>query len=45
MATPTPWTSGSGPGIPFPTTISLQGIIEETPGVGRVTNGVILRVQ
>ena len=32
-ASPTPWMSGPGPGIPFPFLMTIQGIIEESPGV------------
>ena len=44
-STPTPWTSGVLPGIPFPITVTFQGVVEETPGVWRTTNGIILEVR
>ncbi len=36
---PAPWSSGPGPAIFFPLTLTFQGVIEETPGIYRVTNG------
>ncbi len=44
-STMTPWNSGLGPAIPFPLTLTLQGVIEESPGNYRTTNAVILRVE
>lgn len=40
-STPTPWATG-GMGPPIPMKISLQGLIEESPGVPVVTNGIIM---
>ena len=44
-ATPTPWNSGPGPAIPFPMLMTLQGIIEESPGVYVPTNALIFEVK
>ena len=44
-STPTPWSSPPGPAIPFPLTISLQGVIEEAPGVYVPTNLVTYEVR
>ncbi len=44
-ATPTPWTSGLGPAIPFPLLITIQGVIEESPGVYVPTNALIFEVK
>ncbi len=44
-ATPTPWNSGFGPAIPFPLKITIQGIIEEAPGVFAPTNALIFEVK
>jgi hypothetical protein len=44
-STPTPWTSGPGPFINFPLTITLQGVLEEAPGVYAATNAVILEIR
>ncbi len=38
---PTPWNSGPSPAIFFPLKLTFQGVIEETPGVYKVTNGII----
>ena len=44
-ATPTPWSSGPGPAIPFPFLMTIQGIIEEGPGVYVPTNALIFEVK
>jgi hypothetical protein len=42
-ALPAPWTTSFL--MPnFPLTFTLQGLVEDTPGTFRVTNGVILNV-
>ncbi len=41
---PTPWTSGFGPTIPFPITLTFQGVIEEL-GTFRPTNAIIFEVK
>ena len=38
---PAPWSSGAGPAIFFPLQLTFQGVIEETPGVYKVTNGIV----
>ncbi len=43
-STPTPW-SASHPGLSFPFTLTLQGVIRGTPTVVQVTNAVALRIQ
>ncbi len=45
QATPTPWNSGPGPGIPFPLLITIQGVLEEAPGVFLPTNALIFEVK
>lgn len=42
-ATPTPWGFGVG-GVGFPLQVTLQGLIEETPGVLRTTNAITLAI-
>ena len=44
-ATPTPWTSPPGPAIFFPLTITLQGVIEEAPGVLVPTNAIVYELK
>ncbi len=44
-ATQTPWISAPIPAIPFPLLVSLQGIVEETPGVFVATNALIYEVK
>ncbi len=44
-ATPTPWISGPGPAIPIPLLLTLQGVIEESPGVFVPTNALIFEVK
>ncbi len=44
-ATPTPWASGPGPAIPFPFLMTVQGIIEEGPGIYVPTNALIFEVK
>ncbi len=44
-STPTAWSSGLGPAIPLPLTLTLQGVIEEAPGVYVPTNAVLFEVQ
>lgn len=41
----TPWFSGPGPAIFFPLTITFQGVVEETIGDFKVTNGIIWEVK
>ena len=41
---PTPWASGFGPTIPFPITLTFQGVIEEL-GSFRPTNAIIFEVK
>ncbi len=43
-STPTPW-SVTLSGLPFPFTLTVQGVIETQPGVIKVTNAVALRVR
>ncbi len=43
-STPTPWSSGLGPSIPFPLTITFQGVMEEL-GNFRPTNAIIFEVK
>ncbi len=38
---PAPWSSGPGPAIFFPLKITFQGVVEETPGTYKVTNGIV----
>ena len=42
---PTPWFSGPGPAIFFPLTVTFQGVVEETIGDFKVTNGIIWEVK
>ncbi len=44
-ATPTPWLSGLGASLPFPLLITLQGVLEESPGVFVPTNALIFEVK
>ncbi len=44
-AMPTPWSSGPGPAIPFPFLMTIQGILEEGPGVYVPTNALIFEVK
>ncbi len=41
----TPWFSGPGPAIFFPLTATFQGVVEETIGDFKVTNGIIWEVK
>ncbi|HGY90470.1 MAG TPA: hypothetical protein ENK43_04795 [Planctomycetes bacterium] len=43
-STPTPWATTHS-GLPFPFTLTLQGVIRGTPAVVQVTNAVALRIQ
>ncbi len=45
VATPTPWVSGPGPSIPIPLLLTLQGVIEESPGVFVPTNALVFEVK
>ena len=40
---PTPWSLSVPNGIPFPITITLQGLVESSPGGLAVTNAVLVR--
>ena len=40
----TPWTA-SHPGLPFPLTLTVQGVIRGTPSVIQLTNAVALRIR
>lgn len=42
-STPAPW-SIAGPGFPFPFTVTMQGIGEETPGTVKVFNGIVMEI-
>lgn len=44
-SSPTPWSSGLGPAIPFPLVITLQGVVEEAPGLFRATNAVVYELR
>ncbi len=44
-ATPSPWTHNVAGGINFPVTFTLQGVVENSPGVLKSTNGIIVRVR
>ena len=43
-ATPTPWSAPTVPGLPFPFQFTLQGVMEETPGVIRTSNAVLTNI-
>ncbi len=42
---PTPWNSGPQTPVFFPLIVTFQGVVEETMGTFRVTNGVILVIE
>ncbi|HGY90471.1 MAG TPA: VCBS repeat-containing protein [Planctomycetes bacterium] len=43
-STPTPWSWSHG-GLPFPFTLTLQGVIQGTPSLVQLTNAVALRIR
>ncbi len=44
-STPTPWASFPFPAIPFPLTLTFQGVVEESPGVYVPTNMVVYKAE
>lgn len=42
---PAPWTLPVFSGVPFPLTVTLQGVMLTSPGTVRATNGVLLRIR
>lgn len=42
---PAPWSLPIFSGVPFPLTVTLQGVMLTAPGTVRATNGVLLRIR